>query len=70
LGYGDKYKDMQTTTTVSVKFSDVLQDHWAFKSIGDMSDRKVIVGYPDGFFRPDKVVSRAEFEKLGYLPLV
>jgi hypothetical protein len=62
LGYGDEYKNMDTK--IEAKFSDVLQDHWAFKSIMDMSNRKVLDGYPDGKFRPDNVVSRAEFAKI------
>lgn len=45
-------------------FSDVDNQHWAFSAISDLNTRQVLSGYPDGKFRPDKVVSRAEFAKI------
>lgn len=35
--------------------------HWAEKYINTAVDEKIITGYPDGRFLPDKAVSRAEF---------
>ncbi|OPX84737.1 MAG: Cellulosome-anchoring protein precursor [Pelotomaculum sp. PtaB.Bin104] len=43
-------------------FNDV-QDHWAKGYIGQLSDAKVISGYPDGAFRPEDNITRAEFIK-------
>lgn len=46
-----------------VKFSDV-NTHWAKEYIDKLSEMKVISGYPDGTFRPNNNVTRAEFVKL------
>ena len=42
------------------KFSDV-SGHWAEKSILRWMDEDVIHGYPDGTFRPNDKITRAEF---------
>lgn len=42
-------------------FPDVPANHWAAKQIKDLSQAGVIVGYPDGTFKPDDNVTRAEF---------
>lgn len=55
------------SVTVSVQaqpakiFPDVSADHWAAAQIKELSESGVIVGYPDGTFKPDDNVSRAEF---------
>jgi uncharacterized lipoprotein YddW (UPF0748 family) len=41
-------------------FSDI-QNHWAAESIRQLQGRGFISGYPDGTFRPDASVTRAEF---------
>ncbi|MFB8790419.1 MAG: S-layer homology domain-containing protein [Potamolinea sp.] len=41
-------------------FSDI-QNHWAAKCIRQLQERSFISGYPDGSFRPDASVTRAEF---------
>ena len=41
-------------------FPDV-QNHWAQGCIQHLSDRRILSGYPDGNFRPDRPVTRAEF---------
>lgn len=38
-----------------------IQDHWAQDSISKLIDKNAISGYPDGTFKPDKQISRAEF---------
>lgn len=43
------------------QFPDVTADYWAAKQIEDLTDKGVIVGYPDGTFKPDENVTRAEF---------
>ena len=42
-------------------FSDVPESHWAASYIGYMQQFGIITGYPDGSFRPDAPVARAEF---------
>jgi hypothetical protein len=38
-----------------------IQNHWAEKQITDWVDRGYISGYPDGSFKPDNTITRAEF---------
>jgi hypothetical protein len=38
--------------------------YWAASFIKELSAKKLIEGYPDGKFRPDRVVTRAEFAKM------
>lgn len=45
-------------------FPDVNADHWAAKQIKELSQSSVIVGYPDGTFKPDANVTRAEFASM------
>ncbi len=42
-------------------YPDVSDDHWAAKQIKELTEKSVIVGYPDGTFHPDENVTRAEF---------
>lgn len=44
-------------------FSDLSSSHWAYASIVKLVNAKVLSGYPDGTFKPDKSVTRAEFTK-------
>lgn len=46
------------------RFWDVSKDHWAFEYIADLTERKVIRGYEDGSFRPERTVTRAEWAKM------
>jgi hypothetical protein len=41
-----------------------IQDHWAVKPIQNLADQGVIDGYPDGTFKPDQAVTRAELAKM------
>ncbi len=43
-----------------VSFPDV-QNHWAKTFIEVLAAKDIILGYPDGFYRPDQKVTRAEF---------
>jgi len=45
-------------------FQDLSPDHWAFKEIQFLAQEGIISGYPDGTFRPENPVTRAEFAKL------
>lgn len=42
-------------------FPDVSSNYWAAAQIKELSEKGVIVGYPDGTFKPDANVTRAEF---------
>ena len=42
-------------------YADLPKDHWAYKQIQILTDFNVVVGYPDGNYRPDQNVTRAEF---------
>ena len=56
LGFGDQV-DALTSRTV---FSDVPASHWASGYINAAAQSKIIVGYPDGSFRPENKVTYAE----------
>ena len=45
-------------------FTDLPQSHWARSNVHQMVDKGIIVGYPDGTFRPDKKVTYGEFIKM------
>lgn len=47
----------------AVTVSDI-ENHWAAKPIQSLADRAVINGYPDGSFKPDQAVTRAELAKM------
>ncbi|AUC61005.1 PKD repeat [Cyanobacterium sp. HL-69] len=47
----------QTTT----QFNDLSPNHWASEFIGALVQRGVIAGFPDGTFRPEAPVTRAQF---------
>lgn len=52
------------TTTPSLaqtRFSDVPSNYWAAQFIQELSRRGVIAGFPDGRFRPEEAVTRAQF---------
>lgn len=48
-------------TAPAFAFPDVSNDYWADPQIKLLSEQGVIVGYPDGTFKPDANVTRAEF---------
>ena len=51
-------------TIPAIAYPDVAKDHWAAKQIEILTEKGVIVGYPDGTFKPDENVSRAEFASM------
>src|SRR5579883_866912 len=50
-----------TPPTSAASFSDVAQDYWASPFIQALAAKNVIAGFPDGTFKPDQPVTRAEF---------
>lgn len=47
--------------TTANSYSDVAADKWYNASVSTMSALGIITGYPDGTFRPDQNITRAEF---------
>lgn len=43
-----------------VKFFDVNQEDWAYDYIRKITDARIMTGYPDGSFKPEKEVTRRE----------
>ncbi|MEH2055357.1 MAG: fasciclin domain-containing protein [Nostoc sp.] len=50
--------------TSTANLSDVSSDYWARPFIQALADNNVIAGFPDGTFRPNQPVTRAEFAAL------
>lgn len=44
-------------------YNDLTAANWAFKPIMELVEAQVLSGYPDGSFKPDKTVTRAEFTR-------
>ncbi|MEM9980273.1 MAG: S-layer homology domain-containing protein, partial [Cyanobacteria bacterium P01_D01_bin.2] len=44
-----------------VQFSDVSSNYWASQFITSLATRDIIAGFPDGTFRPDEPVTRAQY---------
>ncbi len=45
-------------------YPDVDSQYWAAKEIGTLTEEGVIIGYPDGNFKPNSLVTRAEFASM------
>lgn len=54
---------MPFAETGPASFADIA-GHWAEKAINDWTTRELAGGYPDGTFRPDASITRAEFVAL------
>ncbi|MEI6310394.1 MAG: S-layer homology domain-containing protein [bacterium] len=57
------------TIIPSLSFPDVPPDYWAYDEIMSLVGAGVVVGYPDGTFKPEFPVTRAEFCKMTLLAL-
>jgi hypothetical protein len=54
---------LNLSTSSTLAFTDI-QSHWAKQCISQMAPRKLVSGYPDGSFRPNATITRAEFAVL------
>jgi hypothetical protein len=45
-------------------YNDMDETHWAYQSIKFLTEVGVVVGYPDGSYKPDIPVTRAEFASM------
>ncbi len=54
------------TVTVfgTANFPDLPQDHWAYAAVSQLVEEKTVSGTPEGYFEPDKKVTRAEFVRM------
>ncbi|MDD4663064.1 MAG: 5'-nucleotidase C-terminal domain-containing protein [Caldisericia bacterium] len=59
-----KDKTIQPNTTANWTLVPDFLDHWALESIQFLQTKKVIAGYSDGRFLPDKTITRAEYTKI------
>lgn len=48
----------------AASFPDLSSDHWAYASVQLLAELGAVGGFADGTFRPEAVVTRAEFVKL------
>ncbi len=56
------YKNpINESASYPTSFSDVDSSKWYAKYVGFMQDKGIINGYEDGTFRPEQVITRAEF---------
>lgn len=59
-----KEKTIQPNTNVNWTLVPDFLDHWALEAIQFLQVKKVIAGYSDGRFLPDKTITRAEYTKI------
>lgn len=59
-----KEKSITPSTTANWILVPDFLDHWALESIQFLQSKKVIAGYTDGRFLPDKTITRAEYTKI------
>jgi hypothetical protein len=55
---------LQTTTPpqpIAPLFSDVSASYWGYNAISSLSSKGIVSGYPDGTFKPEASITRAEF---------
>lgn len=51
---------LKQTTNNAVYFSDVSSDDWYYKAVNGLAPEGIIMGYGDGTFGPDKLITREE----------
>ena len=45
-------------------YSDMTESHWAYQPVKFLTDVGIVVGFPDGTYKPDIPVTRAEFASM------
>lgn len=53
-----------TPTQSPVSFTDITPDLWAYPFIAELVRRDIVSGFPDGTFRPNAPVTRAEYASM------
>jgi hypothetical protein len=59
-----KYREVGVAKNIRVTFSDIPKDYWAKDYIAELAAMEIIDGYPDGTFRPNAPVTRAQLAAL------
>ncbi|MBE9057228.1 S-layer homology domain-containing protein [Sphaerospermopsis sp. LEGE 08334] len=59
-----KYRSVGVAQGIRVNFSDIPKDYWAKDYIAELAAMEIIDGYPDGTFRPNAPVTRAQLAAL------
>jgi hypothetical protein len=52
---------MASSAWAASAYDDVDTDHWAYNALEYLTERGVLEGYPDGFFKGDRTLTRYEF---------
>lgn len=55
---------VQAISTISTLFPDVPENHPHSQSIRETQELGIVSGYPDGTYKPDQEINRAEFSKI------
>ncbi|MBW4508211.1 MAG: S-layer homology domain-containing protein [Scytonematopsis contorta HA4267-MV1] len=55
------YREVGVASNIRTQFTDVSTNHWAKDFIAELAALEIIDGFPDGTFRPDEQVTRAQF---------
>lgn len=58
-----------TNSALALDYPDLSKDHWAYKEINVLTKEGVLVGYPDGTFKPDEHATKSEFATMALLAL-
>ncbi|WP_413175296.1 S-layer homology domain-containing protein [Anabaena azotica] len=59
-----KYRSVGVAKGIQVTFSDISKDYWAKDYIAELAAMEIIEGFPDGTFRPNAPVTRAQLATL------
>lgn len=57
------------SATEKGSFNDLAESHWANQCVKKLTDGGIVSGNPDGSFRPNNPINRAEFLKLVFIAL-
>ncbi|GIO41351.1 polysaccharide lyase family 8 super-sandwich domain-containing protein [Paenibacillus apis] len=60
MAVGEKKDESGEPDTPAPSFTDIAE-HWAQNAILSAAGMKLVIGYPDGTFKPDAAITRAEF---------
>ena len=58
--YFDQLQAVYTADHEELIYNDVTKEHWAINSIQSLNTKGLIKGYPNGTFKPDEKITRAE----------
>lgn len=53
-----------STAFAEPAFTDLTKDYWAYPQIMQLAKENIVVGYPDGSYRPNAEITRAEFASM------